>query len=51
MYRIVESQDCTDETKITLYVNYIGIKVKNLKKQWCYNTLVMLKCLENENTC
>ena len=32
MYRIVESLYCTPETNITLYVNYIGIKVKTKKK-------------------
>ena len=32
MYRIVESLFCTPETNITLYVDYIGIKIKNLIK-------------------
>ena len=32
MYRTVESQDFTPETNITLYVNYIGIKILKLNK-------------------
>ena len=28
MHRIVESLYCTPESNITLYINYIGIKIK-----------------------
>ena len=33
LYTIVESLYCTPETNIALYVNYTGIKRKNLKKR------------------
>ena len=33
MYRIVEMLHCTPETNKTLYVNYTGIKIKNLIKK------------------
>ena len=32
MYKIVKSLYCTPENNITLYVNYTGIKIKNLIK-------------------
>ena len=32
MFRIVQSLNCTPESDITLYVNYIRIKILKIKK-------------------
>ena len=46
MYKIAESLFCMPETNITWYVNYIGIKIRNLIK----NSLKIRK-LEKTQTC